>query len=116
MKKTMMALALCLVSAMFLTGCAQRKVFKATDYFVEQIVENSYSTTSTVETIKSGDVTYFVYRVDDIIDIDIINISKKVTKHDYYALRKKLIKHYDGDMRIHRIFVNEEKSVRIICR
>ena len=115
MKRPFLVLSLLLCALVFTACESHSDLYKQTDYFVEQLstTYQSYGLQGLSHKRFTSDGKYSVTPMGRLI---IVKIEEYASGDEYDALRKILEKHYKGNYRVNKVYINQGGTVVIDCR
>jgi hypothetical protein len=114
MKKLLLVLTLILS----LTSCISSKseLYEKTDFFVESLstTYESYGILNATDYSKTtSDGLYTITPIGRLINV---KINKAVNDEEYVNLKKSLLRHYKGNLKVNDVYINNAGTIMIDCR
>ncbi len=115
MRRTLIIIFILLFSQVFVSCELHTDLYRQTDYFVEQLstTYQSYGLQGMSHKRFTSDGKYSVTPMGRLI---IVKIEEYASGDEYDALRRILEKHYKGNYRVNKVYINQGGTVVIDCR
>lgn len=102
---------------LFFTSCSNNELYEKTDYFVEQL-NSTYESYGFLGVSKyekyTSDRKYKIAPIGRLINVRIEDYN--ATREDYASLKNKLLRHYQGDVRVNNVYICNGGTIMIDCR